>query len=58
MNAAVISLAIVFDIMIAATVGLFWLDQPVAGWTALIVAIVGSLSILGMVVSSAAARRE
>jgi len=57
-SGAVISIAIVFDIMIAASVGLFWLEQPVAAWTALIVAIVGSLSILGMVVSSAAARRQ
>lgn len=57
MSAAVISLAIIFDIMIVASVGLFWLEQPVAAWTALIIATVGSLSILGMVVSSAAARR-
>jgi hypothetical protein len=56
-NAAVISLAVVFGVMIAASVGLFWLDQPIAGWTSLVVAIIGSLSILGMVVSSAAARR-
>lgn len=57
MTSAVISIAIVIDVLIVAVVGLFWLEEPVAGWTALVVAIIGVFSLLGMVVSSAAARR-
>lgn len=56
MNAAVISLGIVLDVMLLAVVGLFWLDQPVAAWTCLVVAVLGALSLLGMVASTARAR--
>lgn len=56
MNAAIIVLGVVLSAALLASVGLFWVDQPAAGWAALVVGLLGALSLLGMVATAARVR--
>lgn len=56
MNAAIIVLGVILSAAIISSVGLFWVEQPAAGWAALVVGLLGALSLLGMVASSARSR--
>lgn len=56
MNAAIIVLGVVLSAALLSAVGLFWVEQPVAAWAALVVGLLGALSLLGMVASSARVR--
>jgi hypothetical protein len=46
------------SVLIAAAVALFVVDQPVAGWVALLVALLGLLMMLGMIASTGRATRH
>jgi hypothetical protein len=57
-NAAIISLAVVLATALVSAVGLFWVDQPAAGWAALVVGLLGALSLLCMVATTARVRED
>lgn len=58
MNAAVVCLGVILATALISSVGLFWVDQPVAGWVSLVVGLLGALSLLGMVATAARARED
>jgi hypothetical protein len=53
MKAAIIGMCVVLSVALIASVGLFWVDQPAAGWSALVVGLFGTLAVLSMVATTA-----
>ena len=58
MNVAIAATGFALSVTLAAAVALFVIDQPVAGWAALIVGLLGVLLLIGMIASTGRAQRD
>lgn len=58
MNAAVFSVGLAIVAALAAAVGLFALDEPVAGWLTLVIGLFCLLSLVAMIASTGRAQAQ